>query len=155
MNLKSRLDRILSSALILILALMVLNVLWQVFSRYILQTPSSFTDELSRYLMIWIGILGAAYVSGMNAHVRIDVFVSRLSKGMQKKIQLMVRLAIAFFSLVVLIIGGSRLVYISFILGQKSPALQIPLAYVYLVLPLSGCIIIIYKSLEHFNQKLN
>ena len=155
MNLKSRLDRILSSALILILALMVLNVLWQVFSRYILQTPSSFTDELSRYLMIWIGILGAAYVSGMNAHVRIDVFVSRLSKGMQKKIQLMVRLAIAFFSLVVLIIGGCRLVYISFILGQKSPALQIPLAYVYLVLPLSGCIIIIYKSLEHFNQKLN
>ena len=88
---------------------MVLNVLWQVFSRYILQTPSSFTDELSRYLMIWIGILGAAYVSGMNAHVRIDIFVSRLSKGMQKKIQLMVRLAIAFFSLVVLIIGGSRL----------------------------------------------
>ncbi|MGB2554984.1 MAG: TRAP transporter small permease, partial [Flavobacteriaceae bacterium] len=65
MSLKSRLDRILSSALILILALMVLNVLWQVFSRYILQTPSSFTDELSRYLMIWIGILGAAYVSGM------------------------------------------------------------------------------------------
>ena len=126
MNVKSKLDRILSSALILILTLMVLNVLWQVFSRYILQTPSSFTDELSRYLMIWIGILGAAYVSGMNAHVRIDVFVSRLSIGMQKKIQLMVLVVIAFFALLVLIIGGIRLVYISFILGQKSPALQIP-----------------------------
>tara|TARA_B100001093_G_scaffold519021_1_gene606044 strand:+ start:4960 stop:5427 length:468 start_codon:yes stop_codon:yes gene_type:complete len=153
MNVKSKLDRILSSALILILTLMVLNVLWQVFSRYILQTPSSFTDELSRYLMIWIGILGAAYVSGMNAHVRIDVFVSRLSIGMQKKIQLMVLVVIAFFALLVLVIGGSRLVYISFILGQKSPALQIPLAYVYLVLPLSGCIIIIYKVLDYLNRK--
>jgi len=57
----------------------------------------------------------------------------------------MVYALIMLFALLVLVIGGSRLVYITFILGQKSPALQVPLAWVYMVLPISGLLIIFYK----------
>ena len=58
---------------------------------------------------------------------------------------IVVTLSILFFSVFVFIVGGGRLVYISYILGQRSPALQIPLAYIYAVLPLTGFLILIYK----------
>ncbi len=124
---------------------MVINVLWQVFTRFVMGTPSSFTDELARYLMIWIGVLGAAYVSGKNMHVAIDILPSRAKPETQKKLIRLVRILIIAFALVAFIIGGSRLVYISYLLGQHSPALQIPLALVYAILPISGLFIVYYK----------
>ncbi len=145
MNIRDRIDKILANFLVVIMAVMVLNVLWQVASRFLLGTPSSFTDELARYLMIWVGILGAAYVSGKNMHVAIDVLPSRLSEGTQKKLKLVVRLLIILFCLTAMVIGGSRLVYITYVLDQNSAALQVPLAVVYMVIPISGLLIIYYK----------
>ncbi|MDO7170872.1 TRAP transporter small permease [Mariniflexile sp. AS56] len=145
MELREKIDKILSNALIVIMAVMVINVLWQVFTRFVVGVPSSFTDELARYLMIWIGILGAAYVSGRNMHVAIDVIPTRASPENQKKIMKVVYVIIILFALTALVIGGFRLVYISYLLGQSSPALQIPLALVYMVIPISGMLIIYYK----------
>ena len=145
MKLREKIDKILGNILIVIMGVMVLNVLWQVFTRFVVGTPSSFTDELARYLMIWIGVLGAAYVSGRNMHVAIDVLPSRASSQNQKKISKVVYIVIILFSITALVIGGFRLVYISYLLGQHSPALQIPLAIVYLVIPISGLLIIYYK----------
>ncbi len=145
MKLREKIDKILSNILIVIMAVMVVNVLWQVFTRFVVGVPSSFTDELARYLMIWIGILGAAYVSGRNMHVAIDVLPTRASKENQKKIMRVVYIVIILFSITALVIGGFRLVYISYLLGQSSPALQIPLAFVYMVIPISGILIIYYK----------
>lgn len=145
MQLRKTIDKILANFLVIIMAVMVINVLWQVASRFIIGTPSSFTDELARYLMIWIGILGAAYVSGRNMHVAIDVLPRRFSPPTQKRLMLVVRLLIIFFCLTAMVIGGSRLVYITYVLGQNSPALQVPLAVVYMVIPISGALIIYYK----------
>jgi TRAP-type C4-dicarboxylate transport system permease small subunit len=145
MQLRKTIDKILANFLVIIMAIMVLNVLWQVASRFILGSPSSFTDELARYLMIWVGILGAAYISGRNMHVAIDVLPTRLSPPMQKRLMLIVRILIILFCLLAMVIGGSRLVYITYVLGQNSPALQVPLAVVYMVIPISGLLIIYYK----------
>ncbi|MGB5666993.1 MAG: TRAP transporter small permease [Maribacter sp.] len=145
MKLRLMIDKILANFLVFIMAVMVLNVLWQVASRFIFGSPSSFTDELARYLMIWVGILGAAYVSGRNMHVAIDVLPSRLSGKTQKQLKLIVRILIILFCLGAMVIGGSRLVYITHVLDQNSPALQVPLSVVYLVLPISGLLIMYYK----------
>lgn len=142
---RDTIDKVLSQVLIILMAVMVLNVLWQVTSRFVLGSPSSFTDELARYLMIWIGILGAAYVSGMNLHVAIDVFVKRMNTSNQKVLKLIVRLLIILFCISAFIIGGGRLVYITHVLDQNSPALQMPLSVVYSVIPLSGILIVFYK----------
>ncbi|WP_111309681.1 TRAP transporter small permease [Confluentibacter sediminis] len=146
MKLREKIDKILGKTLIAIMSVMVINVLWQVFTRFVMGTPSSFTDELARYLMIWVGILGAAYVSGRKMHVAIDVLPSRTSTENQKKIARIVNVIIILFSITALVIGGSRLVYISYLLGQSSAALQIPLAMVYIVIPISGILIIYYKT---------
>ncbi len=145
MNLRVKIDKLLANFLVIIMTAMVLNVLWQVASRFILGSPSSFTDELARYLMIWVGILGAAYVSGQNMHVAIDVLPRRLNKQTQKKLLFIVRLLIILFSLGALVVGGLRLVYITHVLDQNSPALQVPLSLVYVVIPISGMLIIYYK----------
>lgn len=145
MKVRQKVDKVLANALIVIMSIMVLNVLWQVFTRFIAGTPSSFTDELARYLMIWLGILGAAYVSGKNMHVAIDVLPQRAKPKTQRKIKLLVYVLIIAFAFFALVIGGARLVYITYVLNQQSPALQIPLALVYLAIPLSGILIIYYK----------
>jgi TRAP-type C4-dicarboxylate transport system permease small subunit len=145
MRLRQKIDRVLAKVLIVIMSMMVFNVLWQVFTRFIAGTPSSFTDELARYLMIWLGILGAAYVSGKNMHVAIDVLPQRAQPSTQKKIKLLVYVLIIAFAFFALVIGGARLVYITYVLNQQSPALQIPLALVYLAIPISGILIVYYK----------
>lgn len=151
-NLRLKIDKILSKVLVVIMGIMVINVLWQVFTRYIVGDPSSFTDELARYLMIWIGVLGAAYVSGQDMHVAIDLIPSRSSKKTQKKLKKLVNVLIITFCFFALVIGGFRLVYISYLLGQQSAALQIPLALVYISLPISGLLIIYYKVSNLLNQ---
>jgi TRAP-type C4-dicarboxylate transport system permease small subunit len=135
----------LGKSLVLIMALRVLNVLWQVFSRYLLGSPSPFTEELARYLMIWVGLLGAAYASAKKMHVAIDILPSRAKPKTQKKLSKLVSCCIIAFALIALVAGGLRLVYISYLLGQSSPALQIPLAAVYSVIPVSGLLIVYFK----------
>lgn len=144
MEIRKKIDKVLGWILIIIMSAMVINVLWQVITRF-LGIPSSFTDELARYLMIWLGILGSAYVAGKKMHVSIDLISNKLSDKGKRKLTVIVSLIVTAFSLLVLVIGGSRLVYITFDLGQRSPALQIPLSLVYLVIPVSGILIIYYK----------
>ena len=147
-KIKTYLDRVIEKLLITIFGLMVINVIWQVITRYFSENPSSFTDELSRYLMIWLGILGAAYVTGKNEHVSIDFFIKKISVQNRKILTLFITLSIICFSIIALVIGGGRLVYITLILQQYSPSLKIPLAFVYSVLPISGILIIFYKITE-------
>lgn len=154
MALRKQIDKILGRTLVIIMSIMVINVLWQVFTRYVTGNPSSFTDELARYLMIWIGILGAAFVAGKNMHVAIDILPSRASSKTQRKLKIVVTSLIILFVFFAFIVGGSRLVYISYILGQQSPALQIPLAVVYLIIPISGLLIIYYKVSDLLNLRV-
>jgi len=153
MELRTKIDAVIGKVLVLIMAIMVINVLWQVFTRFVTGNPSSFTDELARYLMIWIGVLGAAFVSGKNMHVAIDILPKRQNAKIQKNLKFATMIFVALFALFAFVIGGSRLVYISHILGQQSPALQIPVAVVYSIIPISGILIIYYKIIDFLNLK--
>ena len=152
-DIRDKLNRVLEVILIMLLGVMVPNVSWQVFSRYVLANPSSFTDELARYLMIWLGVLGTAYVSGKRLHVAIDILHSQLSLSSQKTMQKVIFSIVILATFLIFIIGGSRLVYLSYLLGQKSAALQIPLYLVYVCVPLSGACIIFYKINDLISNK--
>ena len=80
---KSVLDFLLKWILVTIMAVMTINVLWQVFTRFILQNPSSYTEELARYSLVWLGVLGASYVAGQKLHLAIDLLLIKL-KGKSK-----------------------------------------------------------------------
>ena len=142
---KSKVDVSLKWILVVIMAAMTLNVLWQVFTRFIMQDPSSYTEELARYMLIWIGILGAAYVAGQKMHLAIDLLSTKLNTKNKKYLEIIIQLSIFLFSFFVMVIGGIRLVQITLTLNQISAALQIPLGYIYTVLPISGVLMMFYS----------
>lgn len=133
------------NALVFLMGLLVIVVVWQVFSRYILNAPSTFTDELARFLLIWVSLLGAAYYSGKNQHIAINVLPSRLNPVNRKRLNITINIIIIIFVGCVFVIGGSRLVWITFNYLQITPSLQIPMGAVYLIGPISGILIIYYK----------
>jgi TRAP-type C4-dicarboxylate transport system permease small subunit len=137
-------DKLLGGLVTILMGVLVLNVLWQVASRFIFMHPSSFTDELAGYLLIWVGLMGAAYATGQKQHLAIDLLSAKLSDHKKKIQSTTINILIALFAIVILIGGGSNLVFISFHLEQVSSALRVPIGYVYMVLPLSGLFIIYY-----------
>ncbi len=144
-NLTKWIDSVLRQFLIALMALLVLTVSWQVFTRFILRDPSSFTEELARFLLIWIGLLGAAYALRTKAHLGIDILLQR-SVGTQKKVvEVVVYGFIILFAFFIMILGGYRLVYITLKLNQLSAAMGIKMGYIYLVLPISGVLMIYYS----------
>lgn len=148
-------DYLLEKILVILMAVMVLDVVWQVTARYILQSPSSFTDELARFLLIWIGLLGAGYASGKHMHLAIDLLPAKLDPVPRNKLQIFINTLIGLFALLAMVIGGIRLMYITLSLGQTSAALGIPLGLVYLAVPLSGFIILFYAiiySIELYQE---
>lgn len=153
MTLRQHVDNILEKFVAAILAILVVDVLWQVISRYVLSSPSSFTDELAGFLLIWVGLFGAAYVAGKNEHLAIDLMLQRSGPARRKFLEIFISICIVLFSFTVLIVGGTWLVYTRFALDVKSAALQIPLGYVYIVLPISG-LLIVFFTIDNLSQFL-
>lgn len=152
MKLRKTVDTALYTLLVTLMAIMVLNVLWQVASRFLLKSPSAFTDELARYLLIWVGLLGASYVSGQKMHLAIDIFPSKLQGKGARNLNIFIHLLVALFASFVMVWGGINLVYITLTMGQTSASLGIPVGYVYIAQPLSGLLIIFY-SLMNLTEK--
>lgn len=141
-------DKALEWVLIVLMGYAVLNVLWQVFTRFVLQNPSSVTEELARYLLIWVGILAAGYGAGKRAHLAIDLLPLMLEGDRRRALEVVIQVVMAAFALFVMVIGGIRLVSITLYLDQTSAALQMKLGYVYLVLPITGLLILFYTILN-------
>ena len=148
---KQKINHLLEIVLVALFSIMLISVIWQVFSRFILGSPSTITDEISSFGLIWVGLLGAAYATGQKLHLAIDLLPSKLVNQHRIWFDGFVFVCIGLFSLSVLIIGGGRLSWITFMLGQRSAALEIPLGIIYLVLPISG-FLILYYSIDHYLQ---
>ncbi|MBI9071328.1 MAG: TRAP transporter small permease [Melioribacteraceae bacterium] len=148
LKIKSKVDKVIEYTLVVLMSLMVFNVLWQVFTRFVADDPSSFTDELARFLLIWLGLVGAGYVAGRNMHLAIDYFAGKMSHSIQKVINIFVNSVVFLFALIALVIGGISLVSLTLELEQTSAALQVPLGYVYLALPISGILIMFYSAVN-------
>ena len=146
-------DGMLSRVVIVLMAALVIDVLWQVVARYLLHSPSSYTDELARYLLIWVALLGAALMTGRRGHLAIDLLPSHLAPVPRHYLEILIDSLILLFALFVLLIGGARLVFITLTLEQISPALRVPLGYVYLVIPLSGVLVMLYSLLNIFDRR--
>lgn len=147
----NKFNKILEIVLILIFALLVLDVLFQVFSRYILGTSFTWTEEFARFSLIWMTVLGAAYLNAKKEHLSMDFLYDKLSPSNQKKASILIEIFVFLFALIVMVIGGSNLVYTTLHLGQLSGTLRIPLGYVYAIMPFSGLLIMVF-SIYHVSN---
>ncbi|KMT63743.1 TRAP transporter small permease [Catenovulum maritimum] len=143
-NILDSLDKGLQALLIFLSAAIVICVSWQVFSRYILQSPSSVTEELARFLLIWIGLFGAAYAYRLGSHLGLDILTTRMNKTNKKWADLFSHLTVLFFGCYVMIIGGVSLVLLTMDPSQISASLEIKMGYIYSSVPLSGLFISLF-----------
>jgi len=128
-----------------LMGVLVLDVLWQVVSRYVLRDPSSWTDELATLLMVWVALLGSSVAFIRRSHLGVDYFVGKFPVKWRQPVEVLGYLVIGFFAVAVLILGGVRWVALTLLTGQVSPALGVKMGYVYLALPLSGAIILAFS----------
>jgi len=137
--------KILEILLIGLMSIIVIDVSWQIFTRFILKDPSSYTEELAGFLLIWIGLLGASYALYTKAHLGIDILMTKLKGARRRIAEIVIYTIVLLFALFILVIGGIKLVNITFDLNQISAAMGIPMGYVYLVLPLTGSLMMYYS----------
>ena len=140
------LQKTLGHLLVVLMAVMVVDVTWQVASRYLLRNPSSFTEELAGFLLIWIGLLGSAYALRTRAHLGIDLLVDGLTGAARIWTTVLSHSLVLLFALTVMVGGGLRLVQLAFQLRQISAAMGIRMGYVYLAVPLSGLLMALFSA---------
>ncbi len=150
-NLYHHLNRAIEYLLVTIFGLLVLDVLWQVFGRYVLNQSFSFTEEFARFALIWLTILGAAYLNGRREHLSMDYWLNKLSAEARAKRLRIIEVFMFVFALIVMVIGGGNLVYTTLRLGQLSAAMQVPLGLVYAIVPASG-LLIMFFSIYNFRH---
>jgi TRAP-type C4-dicarboxylate transport system permease small subunit len=138
------LDALLKNVLIVLMVALVASVSWQVISRYVFSSPSSWTEEVARFLMIWVGLLGAAYAFRTGVHLGLDLLPNKLSGRSAEILKLFTLGAVILFSVSVLVVGGSNLVVLTWELKQYSAVLGLPIAFVYSVIPAAGALICVY-----------
>ena len=96
----------LETALILAVAVLVLDVLWGVFTRYALTEQAKWSEELARFLLVWVSLLGGAAAFGEKAHLGVDYFVGKFDPSAHKLITIIGQLIILFFAVTVFIVGA-------------------------------------------------
>lgn len=116
-------------------------VLYQVFTRYLLNNPSDFTEELVRYLLIWTGFIGSAYAFNTRGHMALVFFKQKLPEKQEKMVTVLIDLLILLFALFVMVMGGAKLSYST--MGALSALLGVPRGLVYIMAPISGVFIIL------------
>lgn len=145
-SIRKGLDKVLEVVCCTLLGLMTIFATWQVASRYIFNNPSTVTEELVLICFVWMGLLGAAYVFGKKEHMRMSFLVDKLSEKNQVRMQIFAEVVTIAFAVLILVFGGYKMSQLS--MGQSSSSLQIPMGYIYLALPLSGIITMIYNMLN-------
>jgi TRAP-type C4-dicarboxylate transport system permease small subunit len=140
---KNMLDRVLAGCCVVLFAALVLDVGWQVFARQVLDAPSGWSEELAKYLFIWLGLLGGAWVFGERGHVAADLAVQRMPERVQRVMAVLVQLCTLTFAVLVLIWGGYQVVHLTW--DQTLAGLPGKVGWMYLALPISGVITAFYN----------
>ena len=97
------------------------------------------------FLLIWIGLLGGSYALRTKSHLGIDILTYRLKGAKKYGVDIFVYTCVFAFAFFVMVMGGIRLVRITLTLNQISAAVGIRMGYIYLVIPLSGALIMFYS----------
>ena len=129
---------------IIVFLILVFDVLLGVFSRKILGDQIRWTEELARFLLVWISFLGGAIAYIDDKHLGVDLLIERFDPLARRFSRVLVHGLIFAFALFVMGVGGTRLVLERFEAGQLMPALQIEKAWFYLAVPISGYLIALF-----------
>lgn len=146
MKIKTVLTKALNGVAGMSFIVMVALTCWQVFTRYVLKNPSTWSEELVSYLFAWMSLLGASIVTSESSHMNIPVLVDRLNPQMRSYMRILHELIALLFSLAILVYGGWQISRLA--MGQMTSSLGVPVGIFYFVMPLCGVLNIIYTIIN-------
>ena len=136
-------DQFLTRLLQLLGLMLIMAILIQIYSRFIMLRPFSWTEELARFSFLWFCLLGSAYTLRKDMHLGIDYYYLKFNPSARKIIDIFVTGLILFFG-VLLIVLGMRMVVLT--MGARSPIMRLPMSYMYAVLPATGFLFTIFSA---------
>lgn len=125
---------------------------WQIFSRWVLNNPSTVTDEFLRYLLIIASFLGSAYCFYRDEHLSLELVTDRVKGPAKVILSIFIEACILFFVCYVFIYGGFKLCGKA---TNVSSVLRIPMKNLYLIEPISGIFIVIARILKYAQMLAN
>ncbi|WP_193105573.1 TRAP transporter small permease [Brachybacterium sp. FME24] len=141
-TLKAGLDRALEWVCVGLFVALVATVAWQVFARQVLNSPSGWSEELAKYIFVWLGLFGAALVFGERGHIAVDFLVRKLPRAPQKAFGMLTHALVLAFTALVLVYGGISISQLAW--EQTIPALPVTAGHMYLAIPVSGILTLFY-----------
>ncbi|APH05811.1 TRAP transporter small permease [Bacillus weihaiensis] len=151
--LRKAVDRVTAFLTCTLMIVMVLIACWQVFTRFVLNSPSTVSEEFLRYALIWLTMLGSAYAYGKKKHLAVVFVARKIPEKYQIVVKLLVEAVVLVFIVVILLFGGTQAYQNA--VGQVSSALGMPMQYLYLSLIVSGVLFLFYLILhvkEYFTK---
>lgn len=136
-------DRILIAVCVVIFAALVVIVSWQVFSRQVLDSPATWTEEMARYVFVVLALLGAALVFSERGHIAVEILIHKLREPVQKVVALVVEATIMFFAVYVMVFGGYEVSQNAW--GQNISTLPLTVGQIYMILPIAGGLITFFS----------
>ena len=127
---------------IALVIVMVLLVLWQVIARYLLNSPSSYSEALTRYLFVWLVLITSTYAFGSREHMYISALNDRLRGKIRTVVNILIEVLTILFAACVMVFGGSIITRMQMVSLDSS--LHIPMGVVYAVIPVCGVITVFY-----------
>ena len=147
---KSVINKVLAALCTILLVFMTFLVIWQVFTRYVLNDPASFTEELVRYSLIWTGFIGAAYAFSTREHMALTFLRDKLEPNKKRLVTIGVDALILIFAFAIIFVGGAKLAFAASM--EYSALLGVPRSLVYAMAPVSGLFIVIIQIINIYED---
>lgn len=140
------LNRILSTIVIALFAVLLVLVVWQVFTRLVLAAPSTWTEEAARFTFVWVSFIGIAVATGQKLDVVMDFVVEKLPTKIQRGADVIAYLSTLSFVVYALIYGGGKQAALAW--EQANPILPLTQGQLYLAMPIAGILLALYLILH-------
>lgn len=148
-QLRKLLDKVLGVLAGVSFLAMVILTCWQVFTRYVLANPSSWSEELVAYLFAWMSLFGASLITGERGHMNIPILVEKANPTVQKILGNFAELIACIFAIVILVYGGVQITGLA--MGQMTSSLGVPVGVFYVVMPACGVLIAVYTIINIYD----
>ena len=156
--------RALERFVMVLFAVLVLTILWNVLITWLLKLESArsvvnaswndWCDGYARIMLIWLSMLGAAIAFAVKAHLGVDALVRAFDASTAKLTRIIVHMITIIFSAGILVHGGIVLVAKSYAKASVFPSTSMPMGAVYLAFPIAG-IFIIVSAIEFIIEENN
>ncbi|MCZ8531947.1 TRAP transporter small permease [Psychrobacillus psychrodurans] len=143
---KNIMDKVLSGVCAALLSFMTLLATYQVITRYVFSSPSTMSEDLLSYSFVWVSLLGTALVFGQKDHMKLSIFSDNFTGTKLFALSIFTELLIMTIAVIVFLFGGTQVVGVGAI--QISPTLNISMEWIYIVLPISGVLIVVYNVIN-------